>query len=114
MNTIDVMNATTVDLVFAPVDPTQVVEGSPTTGEAPIAGLGGTAIGVWEMTAGAMCDTEASEVSVVVDGSASIQFVDEGRMLAVGVGDVIRFSGGERTIWRVADRIRKVYVVDAG
>ena len=112
MNPIDVMNAVSAELVCAPVDPSQVVDGAPTTGETLIGELGGTAIGVWEMTAGTMSDTEVEEVSIVIAGSASIQLVDEGRVLAVGPGDVMRFAGGERTIWRVADRVRKVYVVE--
>lgn len=106
------MNAVDAVLVHTPVDPTQVVEGSPTTGETVLCELSGAAVGVWEMTAGAMSDVEVEEVSVVVAGSASVQLVDEGRVLAVGVGDVIRFAGGERTIWRVSDRVRKVYVVE--
>lgn len=113
MNAVDLMNALSAELMFVPVDPTQVVDGAPTTGETAIAELGAAAIGVWEMSSGAMSDTEVAEVSVVIAGSASIQLVDEGRVLAVGPGDVIRFAGGERTIWRVADRVRKVYVVEA-
>ena len=105
------MNALDAELVFEPVDASQVVEGAPTTGETVLSDLGGSEIGVWEMTAGAMSDTEVDEVSVVVAGSATIEFLDSGQVLEVGVGDVLHFAAGDRTIWRVPERIRKVYVV---
>lgn len=105
------MNALDAELVFTPVDPSQVVEGSPTTGEAVLSDVNGTEIGVWEMTAGAMSDTEIDEVSVVIAGSATVEFVDSGESLEVGVGDVVHFANGDRTIWRVTDRVRKVYAI---
>ena len=97
-----------------PVDPAHVVEGSPTTGETVLSDLNGTEIGVWEMTAGAMSDTEIDEVSVVIAGSATVEFVDGGERLEVSVGDVIHFAEGDRTIWHVADRVRKVYAIPVG
>lgn len=105
------MNALDAPLEFEPVDPAQVVEGSPTTGEIVLSDLDGSEIGVWEMTAGAMSDTEVDEVSVVIAGSATVEFVDSGQVLEVSVGDVLHFAAGDRTIWRVPERLRKVYVV---
>lgn len=95
---------------FEPVPADQVVEGAPQTGTAELGGVGEVEVGVWELTAGAMSDTEAEEVFVVIAGTASIEFVDSGETLTVGVGDVVQLHAGERTIWRVPDRIRKVYL----
>lgn len=105
------MNALDAELVFTAVDPAQIVDGSPTTGETVLSEVDGTEIGVWEMTAGAMSDTEVDEVSVVIAGSATIEFVDSGQVHEVSTGDVLHFAEGDRTVWRVSDRIRKVYVV---
>ena len=61
-----------------------------------------------------MSDTEIDEVSVVIAGSATVEFVDGGERLEVSVGDVIHFAEGDRTIWHVADRVRKVYAIPVG
>jgi uncharacterized cupin superfamily protein len=116
------MNALDAALDFEPVGPDQVVSGSPTTGFAELTDLDGTEIGVWEMTAGTMIDTEADEVFVVIAGSARIEFLDADaasdsgptrRMLDVRIGDVVHLHAGDRTVWTVTDRIRKVYVTPA-
>lgn len=107
------MNALDAELVFTPVAPEQVIEGSPKIGDAVLSDVNGTEIGVWEMTAGAMSDTEIDEVSVIIAGSATIELLDSGQTLEVGPGDVIHFANGDRTVWRVADRVRKVYAIPA-
>jgi uncharacterized cupin superfamily protein len=117
MTSESIANALTARLDHRPVAAEQVVDGAPTTGEAELGALGGTETGVWEMTAGAMSDTEVAELSVVIAGGATVEFTDPDGAVThsreLVAGDVIRFSGGERTVWRVADRIRKIYVVES-
>lgn len=102
--------ALALQLTFDPVAIEQLIDGSPQTGYAELEPLGAGEVGVWEMTAGAMSDTEADELFVVIAGSAEVEFVDTGEKVAYGVGDIGRLKAGQRTIWRVADRIRKVYI----
>ncbi|MEL4319762.1 cupin domain-containing protein [Leifsonia sp. YIM 134122] len=103
--------ALALSMSLEPVAGEQIVDGTPQTGYVELAPVGdGTDIGVWEMTAGAMSDTEADEVFVVIAGSAEVEFLESGERVVYAVGDIGRLQAGQRTIWRVADRIRKVYV----
>ncbi|THG33117.1 cupin domain-containing protein [Naasia lichenicola] len=90
-------------------------DGAPTTGSVTLAsgqqdGSSGIEIGVWEMSVGAMSDTEVEEVFVVLSGAATILFVDEDRTLALSPGDLVRLAAGTRTIWTVAEPLRKLYI----
>ena len=105
----DVANALSLPLAMTPVPPAQVVAGSPSTGYAELSVVGDSEVGVWEMTAGAMGDTEVDEVFIVLSGSALIEF-EGGRSIRVSAGDVVKLDGGARTVWTVTDTIRKVYV----
>lgn len=108
------------ELALESVPDEQIVAGTPQTGYSelePFGGAGGDAgagggveLGVWEMTAGSMSDTEADELFVVIAGSAVVEFLDTGETVVYGVGDIGRLREGQRTIWRVQERIRKVYV----
>ena len=105
--------ALALSMPLEPVADEQVVDGTPQTGYLELEPVGdgaGADIGVWEMTAGAMSDTEADEVFVVIAGSAEVEFLESGDRVVYAVGDIGRLRVGQRTIWRVADRIRKVYV----
>ncbi|MET0783035.1 MAG: cupin domain-containing protein [Leifsonia flava] len=107
--------ALALSMPLEPVAAEQVVDGTPQTGYIELEPIGdgdgdGADIGVWEMTAGAMSDTEADEVFVVIAGSAEVEFLESGDRVVYAVGDIGRLRAGQRTIWRVTDRIRKVYV----
>ncbi|KQX05430.1 MULTISPECIES: cupin domain-containing protein [unclassified Leifsonia] len=106
--------ALALEIPLEPVPGEQVVEGTPQTGYIELAPVGAVAatgvdIGVWEMTAGAMSDVETDEVFVVIAGSAEVEF-ESGQRVAYAVGDIGRLRAGQRTIWRVGERIRKVYL----
>ena len=105
----DVVNALSLPLAMTPVPDAQVVAGSPSTGWAELSVVGDSQVGVWEMTAGAMSDTEVDEVFVVLTGSATIQF-QGGRSIRVSAGDVVKLDAGARTVWTVTNTFRKVYV----
>ncbi|RRD59988.1 DUF861 domain-containing protein [Leucobacter sp. OH1287] len=74
-------------------------------------------VGIWELTAGTVTDTEVAEVFVVISGSATIELLEvpgdpaaSGQQLLVSAGDVVRLVAGTKTRWTVAERIRKIYI----
>ena len=81
-------------------------------GCSPLAELGGLEIGVWELTSGAVHDTEADEVFVVVAGDATVRFAD-GESIELHPGVVVRLHAGDRTEWVVRSPLRKVYITPA-
>lgn len=97
-------------LPWEPVDPAQVLEGSPQVAATELTSAGGVEVGVWAHTAGTSTDVEADEVFVVLAGRATIEFED-GTLLEVGPGDVGILPLGARTRWTVHEDLRKVYVI---
>ena len=110
---IEHVRAAALNLDPEPVAVGQIIDGTPTTAVSELGTFGSLDVGVWEMTAGAMSDTEADELFVVIAGSAEVEYVDSGVRATYGVGDVVQLHAGQRTVWRVADRIRKVYLAPA-
>lgn len=88
----------------------QDLAGDPTTAFAALTEFNGLEVGVWEMSTGAMSDTEADEVFVVISGRATVEFIDEGRCIELAPGDLVRLAEGQRTVWTVTEPLRKVYV----
>jgi uncharacterized cupin superfamily protein len=105
----DVTEASTIPLDYEQVPPDQVVAGSPRTGTAELHDFDGHSVGVWELSVGAMSDVEVDEVFVVLFGAATVEFVDEGRTVALGAGSVGRLTAGQNTVWTVTETLRKVY-----
>lgn len=104
-------DAATLALVHAPLPAADVVDGSPTTAVHPLALLGGTEVGIWEMTPGTASDTETDEVFLVLSGRARIAFDDPALAdLEVGPGSVVRLAEGQRTVWTVTETLRKIYI----
>jgi uncharacterized cupin superfamily protein len=93
-----------------PLDPSQVLTGSPQVSSAEILDTRSVSVGVWEHTAGTSTDVEADEVFVVLRGRATIE-VEGGPTLQVGPGDVGVLAEGSRTRWTVHEDLRKVYVL---
>lgn len=100
-------HALALDLEPVPAD--DVVDGAPRTATRPLGELGGVEVGVWEISEGTVRDVEADEIFVVLSGSGSVAFED-GSRLALGPGSVVRLHEGERTVWEITSRLRKVYV----
>jgi len=90
-----------------PADDT--VGGFPTTGARLLGGIGGTEIGIQEMTPGMVRDVECDEVFVVLAGRGSVEFQD-GEVVPLTPGAVVRLHRGDRTIWHIAETLRKVYI----
>ncbi|MBR7835500.1 cupin domain-containing protein [Actinospica durhamensis] len=99
-----------------PLDPEQVLEGTPrvsslTLHEAVDPATGRTVErGVWEITPGVVVDVEADELFVVLSGRATIAFAD-GPSLEVGPGSVAVLPEGAVTRWTVHETLRKVYQI---
>jgi uncharacterized cupin superfamily protein len=87
----------------------QVVHGSPTTGVRALGEVGGVEVGVWEITAGTVRDTEVDEVFVVLSGAGHVDFED-GERIDLSPGVAVRLSAGERTTWTITSTLRKVWV----
>jgi uncharacterized cupin superfamily protein len=103
----ELMDAATLDIPHESVPADHVVAGDPTTGCVELS----DAIGVWEMTSGAMSDVEADEVFVVLSGDATVEFVDPALPgIELRPGSVVRLTAGMRTVWTVRATLRKVYV----
>jgi uncharacterized cupin superfamily protein len=104
-------DAAALALAHEPLPAADVVSGDPTTAVHALATLGGTEVGIWEMTPGTASDTETDEVFVVLAGRARIAFDDpELPELEVGPGSVVRLAEGQRTVWTVTETLRKIYI----
>ena len=93
-----------------PLDPGTVVDGNPEAGSRALAAVSGVEVGVWEMTPGTATDVEVDEVFVVLAGSGTVSFDDDGEQVELAPGSVVRLRAGERTTWVVRETIRKIYV----
>lgn len=98
------------DLPPDPLDPANVVSGTPETFETGFTAFGDTEVGIWEITPGTVRDVEKDEAFVVLTGAATITFAD-GETLDVGPGSLVRLHAGEETVWTIHSTLRKVYVV---
>ena len=87
----------------------RVVDGTPTTAVRALGTVGGVEVGVWEMTEGAVHDTEVDEIFVVLGGRGRVEFED-GEAIDLSPGVTVRLSAGERTTWTVTSTLRKVWV----
>ncbi len=88
---------------------TEVVEGDPSASAVELAEIGGVEVGLWEMTPGAVRDVESEELFLVLDGRGRIEFED-GEVIDLEAGAVVRLHEGDRTIWTVNEPLRKLYI----
>jgi uncharacterized cupin superfamily protein len=105
----DVVAAASLNLEHDPVLPGQLVAGSPTTGSAQLGEFGGHEYGVWEHTVGTSTDVETDELFIVLSGAATVEFIDEERLVRLCPGSLMRLEAGQRTVWTVTETLRKVY-----
>ncbi len=99
----------TAALGHEPLPPGEVVEGSPTAAVATLGSVGGVEVGLWEMSEGTARDTEVDEVFVIVSGRGSVLF-DDGERIDLAPGVAVRLTAGERTVWTVTERVRKIWM----
>jgi uncharacterized protein len=102
-------DVTTAALAHQPLPGEEVVDGSPTAAVLTLDTVGGAEVGLWEMSAGTARDTEVDEVFVVVSGAGHVTFED-GERIDLAPGVAVRLTAGERTVWTVIERVRKIWV----
>lgn len=108
-----VISALSVEVPLVAVPAARVVDGAPQTGSVDLDEDMG--LGVWEMTVGAMRDTEVSEVFVVVAGSATVDFIEPALPpIELSPGAIVRLESGMHTVWTVRETLRKVYLASPG
>jgi uncharacterized cupin superfamily protein len=93
----------------SPLNPEQVVAGSPEVRHLTVVEAGDLAIGIWQHGPGLSRDVEVDEAFVVLTGSATID-VEGGPILEVAAGDLVLLPAGAATVWNVHETLRKVYV----
>lgn len=95
-----------------PLAAEQIVDGEPAVAERALwtSPDGTVESGIWEISAGVSTDVEAAEVFLVMSGRALVEIKD-GPTLELVPGVVGSFAGGERTVWRVQETLRKLYTV---
>jgi len=93
------------------VDPSQVIQGQPSTGEMSWSGSGGSSWGVWEMTPGIMSDVEYNETCIIIQGHGFVTRMLAGELVTQELqpGVVLTLRAGEETRWEVTTTLRKVY-----
>lgn len=93
-----------------PVDPEQVVSGTPFTTTRPLGETSGPVeLGIWTISVGTVTDIEAAETFVVLSGRAGLTVNDQPEY-PIEAGDIVTFEEGDRTIWDVREPLRKFYV----
>ncbi|MBM7517045.1 cupin domain-containing protein [Nocardioides nitrophenolicus] len=96
--------------IVVPHEPADdVVSGTPTVGVVELGGFRDVELGVWEITPGVVRDVEVDEVFVVLEGEGSVRF-DDGDVIDLAPGSLVRLRAGERTEWTIRTRLRKVYL----
>ncbi|MFI6151601.1 cupin domain-containing protein [Kitasatospora sp. NPDC051170] len=102
----------TADLRPDPLDPAQIVSGSPeVSGRILYESPDGRHLrGIWQITPGVVTDVEAEEMFTVVTGRATIE-IEGGPTLDVGPGDCVVLREGDRTTWTVHETLRKTYAL---
>jgi uncharacterized cupin superfamily protein len=95
-----------------PLDPGQVLAGAPEAYAAvlDVSADGRVERGVWEISEGVVADVEADELFVVLSGRATVE-VQGGPALELAPGTVGLLRAGDRTVWHVHERLRKVFQI---
>lgn len=99
------VNVIGLELKHSALDPSIVVEGSPTVGWA----MAGTGFGVWEHSVGVSTDIEVDEVFLVLSGSGRVEFEGERASLMLEPGTLASLEAGEKTVWTITQTLRKVF-----
>jgi uncharacterized cupin superfamily protein len=92
------------------LDPVTIISGDPSVSGKTLwtSDDGAQSIGIWRITEGVVTDVEQAELFVVLEGAAEVD-LPTGETLHLTAGSVGMFRGGEHTVWRVRESLRKVY-----
>jgi uncharacterized cupin superfamily protein len=97
-------------LAPSPLAPSDVLAGEPATASVELMTAGGVDVGLWELTPGTVTDVEVDEIFVVLAGQGHVTF-DEGQVVDLAPGVVVRLRAGEHATWTITETLRKMYVV---
>ncbi len=94
-------------------EPQAILAGFPRAGSRALAAMAGAEVGVWVMTEGTATDVEVDEVFVVLEGAATVKFED-GDVIDLRPGSIVRLRAGDKTMWTVRSTLRKIYFTGMG
>lgn len=107
-----ILTEDTLRLALDPAElaPEDVVAGRPEISSRVLSEGPGAEVGIWQLTAGTVTDTEVDEVFVVLAGDGTVAFTD-GSEINLKPGVAVRLHAGDRTLWTVRETLRKIYVI---
>ena len=100
------------DVLAEPLEPDGASEALATAHHR-LGAVAGGEIGLWAAGPGTDTDVEVDEIFVVLAGTGTVMFQD-GTGVALRPGAVVRLAEGDRTIWRLDERLLKLYVAVEG
>lgn len=107
-----VFSALSADIPTEPVPAEQKISGEPETGTLVLGSWQGKEVGVWDMTVGEIHDVEVDEICIIIAGVGEVERTLHGEKIIQELtpGIVLELHDQEKTIWRVSDTIRKIYL----
>lgn len=102
----DVGSVTLPEVIPAGVE---IVAGEPAAAVRELDSVGGSDVGLWEMTVGTARDIEADEIFVVLSGAGVLTLAD-GSEITLQPGLAVHLKAGEHTEWTITETLRKVYI----
>jgi uncharacterized protein len=102
-------NVTSEPLESWPLDPSQILEGSPEARGKVLwkSDDGRLAVGIWSCTPGSFSWRHVDETLIVIEGSVTIERDDGGGVVELRPGVIAFFEEGLRTQWHVHETVRK-------
>lgn len=107
------IDALSLGLADLPLEPTDIELGEPRAALAELLDTPELAVGVWELSAGVVRDTEVDEIFIVLSGEATVELDGSPAVLHLSAGTVGRLAAGTRSRWTVTETLRKVYITAA-
>jgi uncharacterized protein len=95
------------------IDAKDIISGSPQAGDLVFSTSADSreTSGIWSCTPGSFHWTfDTDETSVILQGRVTVQ-MEDGVTLHLGPGDLAFFPNGQKSIWKVEENLRKVYVL---
>jgi uncharacterized protein len=94
----------------AELSATDILAGTPAVSLANLYARHGVSCGIWEITEGVVKDVEVDEIFAVLAGRGQVEF-SSGEVIDLQPGSVVVLRAGERTVWTIAETLRKFYVL---
>jgi uncharacterized cupin superfamily protein len=107
-----VFSALSADIATEPVPADQIISGEPETGTLVLGTWNDKEVGVWDMTVGEIHDVEVDEICIIIAGSGEVERTLHGETVVQQLhpGVVVKLHDHEKTIWRVRETLRKIYL----